>query len=85
MLLIIDLQCKVATFPVDSLKEVDTVLARYGFNKEVRSVIKPGKHFSVTYDGPPTDKGRIEEILRPVAEKNQITFSVEVEDSVKFP
>ena len=67
------------------MKQVDETLAAAGFKKEVHSVVKPGKEFSVTYDGPDTDKTRVEDILRPVAERNGIRFSVEVEESVKFP
>ena len=85
MLLIVDLISKLENFPVDSLKEVDATLATLGFKKEVRSVIKPGKHFSVTYDGPFTEKSEIEKILLQVSEKNQINFTVQIEESVKFP
>ena len=48
-------------------------------------MVKPGKEFSVTYEGPTLDRSRIEEILKPVAKQNQIGFSVEVEESVRFP
>lgn len=85
MLLIVSLSSKVDVFPVHALKEVDAVLAEAGFKKEVHSVVKPGKEFSATYDGPSMDKSGVEEILRPIAEKNQIIFSVEFEESVKFP
>jgi len=60
-------------------------LAAAGFKKEVRSVVKPGKEFSVTYEGPSLERSRIEEMLKPVAEQNQIGLSVEVEESVRFP
>jgi hypothetical protein len=73
MLLIVDLTSKVDRFPVDSLREVDAALATLGFKKEVHSVVKPGKQFSVTYDGPAKDNSEIEEILRPLAEKRQIS------------
>jgi hypothetical protein len=85
MLLIVDLMSKGDVFPVDALTEIDTVLAEARFKKEIRSVVKPGKAFSVTYDGPTIDKRLVEEILGPVAERNGITFTVEVEESVKFP
>ena len=85
MLLIVDLISKLENFPFDSLKEIDATLATLGFKKEVRSVIKPGKHFSVTYDGPFTEKSEIEKILLQVSEKNQINFTVQIEESVKFP
>lgn len=85
MLLIVDLISKLESFPLDSLKEVDATLATLGFKKEVRSVVNPGKHFSLTYEGPTTEKSEIEKILRTVAEKHQINFSVQLEESVKFP
>ena len=85
MLLIVGLSSKGESFPVDVLKKVDAVLSALGFRKEVHSVVKPGKQFSITYDGPNTDKSRIEEVLRPVAEQNEVNFSVEIEESVKFP
>lgn len=83
--MIVDLMSKGDVFPVDALTEIDTVLAEARFKKEIRSVVKPGKAFSVTYDGPAIDKRLVEEILGPVAERNGITFTVEVEESVKFP
>ncbi len=85
MLLIIDLTTKGENFPLGALQQVDSVLIASGFKKEVYSVVQPGKAFSVTYDGPNMEKSRIEEMLKPVAERNQIAFSVEVEESVKFP
>lgn len=84
MLLIVNLS-STGPFPVDVLKEVDTALASLDFKKEVGSVIKPGKEFSVTYDGPNMEKSRVEEILKSIAEKNQLMLSVDVEESVKFP
>jgi putative aminopeptidase FrvX len=85
MLLIIDLSSRSNVFPVDALTEIDTVLAEEGFKKEIRSVAKPGKALSLTYDGPTIEKKRVEEVLKPIAERNSITFTVEVEESVKFP
>ncbi len=85
MLLIVGLFSKGDFFPVQALDQVDSVLATAGFKKEVRSVVKPGKEFSVTYEGPTLDRSRIEEMLKPVAEQNQIGFSVAVEESVRFP
>ena len=85
MLLIVGLTSKGELFPVQALDKVDSVLSAAGFKKEVRSVVRPGKEFSVTYEGPSLDKGRIEEMLKPVAEQNQISYSVEVEESVRFP
>jgi hypothetical protein len=85
MLLIVDLSSKSDAFPMGALAEIDKVLEAARFKKEVRSVVKPGKALSLTYDGPTVDKRRLEEMLRPVAERNGITFTVEVEESVKFP
>ena len=85
MLLIVDLFCNEGDFPVTALREVDAALASLNFRKEVHSVVKPGKQHSVTYDGPTTEKGRVEEVLRPVADKNGFSFTVDAEESVKFP
>ncbi len=85
MLLLVSLVSKGDSFPVEALQQVDTALAAAGFKKEVRSVVKPGKEFSVTYEGPNMEKNHVEGILQILAEKNQITFSVEVEESVRFP
>lgn len=85
MLLIVGLFTKGDAFPVQALQLVDSALAAAGFKKEVHSVVKPGKAFSVTYEGPTMERNRIEEILKPVAEQNQFSFSVEVEESVRFP
>jgi ribosomal protein S9 len=85
LLLIVNLSSTGEAFPIQVLKEVDSALATVGFKKEVHSVVVPGKEFSVTYEGPNMDRVRIEEILKPVAEQNQIGFSVEVEESVRFP
>jgi hypothetical protein len=85
LLLLVNLSSKGEAFPIQALKEVDSALATVGFKKEVHSVAVPGKEFSVTYEGPSMEKNRIEEILTPVAEQNQIGFSVDVEESVRFP
>jgi hypothetical protein len=85
LLLIIGLVAKAEAFPVQALQLVDSALAAAGFKKEVHSVVKPGKEFSVTYEGPNMERDRIGEILKPVAEQNQFSFSVEVEESVRFP
>jgi len=85
MLLIVDLFSNVDRFPLDALAQVDAVLAAAGFKKEFRSVLKPGKEFSVTYEGPIVEKRRVEDILRPIAEKHRITFTVDMDESVRFP
>ncbi len=48
-------------------------------------MIKPGKEYSVTYEGPNADKSRIEELLKPLAEQHHVNVSVEVEEPVRFP
>ena len=85
MLVIVNLAATRETLPIETLEKVDSALATSGFRKEVRSVIKPGRQYSVTYDGPNREKNQIEEILRPFADEGMFTFSVEVEESVKFP
>jgi len=85
LLLLVNLSTKGEAFPIQALKEVDSALSTAGFKKEVHSVVVPGKVFSVTYEGPSMEKNRIEEILKPVAEQNKIGYSVEVEESVRFP
>jgi len=60
-------------------------LAAVGLRKQVRSVLVPGKEFAVTYDGPSIDKRHVENLVGPLAERNGIKFSVEVEESVSFP
>jgi hypothetical protein len=85
MLLIVNLSARSEIFPVSVFDQIDSVLLSAGFKKEVRSVIKPGKEFSVTYDGPSIDKNHIEGLLKPVAQRNQVSFSIECEESVKFP
>jgi hypothetical protein len=85
MLLIVNLTVKQDAFPIGVLEQCDAILAEVGFKKEVHSVVKPGKEFCATYIGPVVEKTRIEEILALIAEKNQINFTVELEESVKFP
>lgn len=85
MLLIVGLSIDEGGFPVDALKQVDSTLASAGFKKEVSSVIRTGKEYSVTYEGPNAEKNRIQELLKPVAEQHRLTLSVEVEESVRFP
>ncbi len=85
MLLIVNLLGKADTFPVAALDGVDAALTQMGFKKEVRSVIRPGKEFSTTYEGPEKEKKLIENILLPIAEKYDFDLSVETEESVRFP
>lgn len=85
MLLIIGLSIEGQDFPVDVLKQVDGALAAAGFKKEVSSVVRPRKDYSVTYEGPNADKSTIEELLKPLAEQNRVKVSIEVEESVRFP
>ncbi len=85
LLLVVNLATKDQTLPPVTLDQIDAAMASCGFKKEVRSTIRPGKEYSVTYDGPSTEKARIEEILQSLAQKEQFTFSVDLEESVKFP
>lgn len=85
MLLIVNLSTKQNAFPIDVLEQCHAVLAEAGFKKEVHSVVKPGKEFFATYTGPIVEKTRIERILTALAERNQVNFSVELEEPVKFP
>jgi hypothetical protein len=85
MLLIVKLSSRGQGFPVEAFEQVDVVLAKAGYRKEVRSVVKPGKEFSATYDGPDSDKAYLESVLRPIAERNEINISVESEETVRFP
>lgn len=85
MLLIVDLSSKADTFPVEALQQVDLALSAMGFRKEAHSVIKPGKEFSATYDGPNIEASHVEEVLKPIAEQNRFTFTVDIEESIKFP
>jgi len=85
MLLIVGLSSDVDPFPFDTLAEVDAALAAAGYKKQVRSVLKPGKEFLVTYEGPTAGKTRLHNILKPIAERNAITFTIEMEESVRFP
>lgn len=84
MLLIVDL-ATTTSFPAGTVQEVDSAITTLGFKKQVQSTIKPGKELSLTYEGPTLEKARVEEILRRLAEENQFTFSVDVEESVRFP
>jgi hypothetical protein len=85
MLVIVGIFSNADAFPLDALVQVDAALAGAGYKKEIRSVLRPGKEFSITYEGPTADKSRFEYLLKPIAEGNRITFTVEVEESVRFP
>ena len=85
MLLLVNLWAEQEDFPVSVLEQCDAVLAEVGFNKEIHSVVKPRKEFSATYTGPSVDKSRIEELLTSLAERNHVNFSIELEESVRFP
>ncbi len=85
MLLIVNLLARADTFSAAALEQVDAVLIQMGFKKQVRSTIRRGKEFSTTYEGPETEKKRVESMLLPIAEKNDLDFSVEIEESVRFP
>ncbi|HUK28358.1 MAG TPA: hypothetical protein VLV31_08040 [Candidatus Acidoferrales bacterium] len=85
MLAIVNLSSQDATFPVRMFQEVDAAFGAIGLKKQVRSVVVPGKTFSVTYEGPSLAKDKLTGILAPIAERNGIAFDVEVEESVSFP
>ncbi len=85
MLLIVGLSTKGDSFPIDAFKQADAALSTQGFHKEVSSAVKPGIEYSITYEGPDTQKDRIEALLRPVAERFQLVVSIETEESVRFP
>jgi len=69
----------------DDLSAIDAALAAKGLRKQVRSVVVPGKAYATTYDAPNMDKGQVEEIMTPLAERHHITFKVDIEESVSFP
>jgi len=81
----VNLAAKGSIFPLEALQQVDSALESAGLQKQVRSTLVPGKEYSTSYEGATIERGRVEEVLRPLAEKNNITFSVEIEESVKFP
>jgi len=85
LLVIVNLSAKGSTFPVEALQQVDLALEAVGLKKQVRSVLVPGKQFSTTYEGPTVEKKRVEQTLKPLSERNQISVSVETEESVSFP
>jgi hypothetical protein len=85
LLVIVNLSAKGSTFQVQALQQVDLALEAIGLKKQVRSVLVSGKQFSTTYEGPSVEKSRVEETLKPLAERNEITISVETEESVSFP
>ncbi|MFI5449738.1 MAG: hypothetical protein ACHQ03_08240 [Candidatus Bathyarchaeia archaeon] len=85
MLAIVNLSASGSTFPMEALLQVDLAMEAVGLKKQVRSVLVPGKQFSTTYEGPTVEKTRVEETLKPLAERNQIIISVETEESVSFP
>jgi hypothetical protein len=85
LLVIVNLSSKDSVVPVAVLQEVDSALEAVGLKKQVRSVLVPGKAFSVTYEDPNATKERLTGILTPIAERNGITFTIDVEESVSFP
>lgn len=85
MLVIVNISSKQATIPIAVLQEVDSALEAVGLKKQVRSILVPGKAFSVTYDGPNATKEQLTGILTPIAERSGITFTIDVEESVSFP
>jgi hypothetical protein len=85
MLVILTLSTKGSAIPVAVLQQVDSAMEAAGLRRQVRSVLVPGRQFSVTYEAPTIERSKVEEIIAPIAERNQIIVSVEVEESVSFP
>jgi hypothetical protein len=85
LLVIVNLSSKEPSITADTLSLIDSALESVGLRKQVRSVVVPGKEYTVTYDGPTVEKRRIEAIVGPLAEGHHIAFSIEVEESVSFP
>lgn len=85
MLLIVTLTAMGERFIVGAFQQLDSALTAVGFKKEVQSVLKPGKEVSVTYEGPNLERANLEGILTPISEQNQFTYSIEIEESVRFP
>ena len=85
MLAIVNLSSKDAPFPTEALATIDAALAAIGLRRQVRSVVVPARSYSITYDGPTTEKSRIEGTVAPMAEQYRLTFIVEIEESVSFP
>jgi hypothetical protein len=85
MLLILGLSVATGDFPVEVLRQVDAAVAAAGFRKEVSSVVKPGKEYSITYEGPDMQRRNIEGLLKPVIDRHHLTLSIETEESVRFP
>ncbi len=56
VLLIVDLTAKTDAFPIHVLNEADDALVKAGFKKEVHTVVKPGKAYSLTYDDQRVEK-----------------------------
>ena len=71
--------------PLAVLQEIDSVLGKAGLRKQVRSVLVAGREFSTTYEGPNVTKEQLTEILSPITQQNDATFTVDVEESVSFP
>jgi hypothetical protein len=85
LLVFVNISSKESPVPLAVLQEVDAALEAVGLKKQVRSVLVPGKAFSVTYEGPNATKERLTGILTPIAERSGITFTLDVEESVSFP
>jgi len=85
LLVIVNLSSKDQAFPMETLSSIDSALTLIGLRRQVRSVMVPGREYTVTYDGPMITKERIEEVITPLAKQNNLTFTVETEESVSFP
>ena len=85
MLLIIGLSKQTGEFPMEALRKTDGVLVPLGFKREISTVVKSGREYAITYDGPMIGKGQVGELLEPLAHQYQLKISIDVEESVKFP
>jgi len=85
LLAIVNLSSGHSSFPTEALATVDSALADIGLRRQVRSVVVPARSYSITYDGPTTEKARIEGSVAPTAEQYRLAFTVEIEESVSFP
>ena len=85
LLTIVNLSSGDSAFPTDALPAIDSALAILGLRKQVRSVVVPGKEYSITYDGPTAEKSKVEGIVTKLAKEHHLSFTVEIEESVSFP
>ncbi len=71
--------------PQDALAIIDEAMKQFGFKKEIRSVVLPGRSFSTSYEGPELEPEKIRSTIQPILEKYKLQGKVEAEESVHFP